>query len=157
MKNVLLFDWGNTLMRDFPNETGKMYLWEKVEAMPNAVNALRELSLSADCYVATNAKDSNKDEIIMALKRVGLDKYIKDVFCYQEIGYAKPSKEYFDAIIKKINIPTKNITMVGDNLKSDIDGAQNSGIKAILYASKEKYPDFSGKRIDDLLMLKKYI
>lgn len=157
VKKILLFDWGDTLMRDFKNEKGKMYLWGKIEAMPNAVNALKELHLLVDCYLATNAKDSNKGEIIKALNMVGLDDYIKDVFCYQEIGYEKPSNQYFQTIIKKLDTSANNIIMVGDNLKSDIEGAHNSGIKGVLFASKDKYPHYSGKRIDNLLLLKNYI
>lgn len=157
MKKILLFDWGNTIMRDFPNETGKMYEWNKVEAMPNAEKALQELTEIADCYIATNAKDSQKEDILKALQRVNLDKYFKDIFCYREIGHSKPSKEYFEAIIENLNVDKDNILMVGDSLESDIQGAQNYGIKAILYDLYDKHRDFNGNRIDDLIMIKELI
>lgn len=157
MKKKLLFDWGDTIMRDFPNETGKMCEWQKVEAMPNAEKALKELSQLTNCYIATNAIDSNKEDIIKALKRVNLHCYFKGIFCYKEIGHLKPSKEYFETIKKKINVNSEDLIIVGDNLDSDIKGAQNSGIDGILYASKEKYPDFTGNRVNDLLMVKKHI
>jgi putative hydrolase of the HAD superfamily len=32
----LLFDWGDTLMRVFPEYVGPMAAWPKVEAMPHA-------------------------------------------------------------------------------------------------------------------------
>jgi len=156
MKKIILFDWGDTLMRDFPNQTGKMYTWQKVEAMPNSINVLKELFLSFDCYVATNAKESNKEDILKALRRVGLDKYFKGIFCYREIGYEKSSEKYFNTIIEKLAVSVTSITMVGDNLKLDIEGAQNAGINAILYDPDGKYPNFSGNKIDDLLMIKKY-
>ena len=153
MKKIFLFDWGNTIMKDFPNETGKMHTWHKVEAMPNAEKMLRELSQLTDCYLATNAKDSDKEDIIKALKRVNLHKYFKDVFCYREIGFSKPSKDYFDAIIEKLKVQKENIVMVGDNLESDIIGAQRSGIDTILFASENKYPDYNGLRVSDLVMI----
>jgi len=130
-----------------------MNTWHKVEAMPNAEKMLRELSQLTDCYLATNAKDSDKKDIIKTLKRVNLHKYFKDIFCCREIGFSKPSKDYFDAIIDKLMVKKENIVMVGDNLESDIYGAQRSGIDTILYAPQNKYPDYDGIRITDLLMI----
>ena len=106
-KKVILFDWGNTIMKDLPSETGVMHNWSKVEAMPNAEEMLKELSQHTDCYLATNAKDSQKEDILKALQRVNLHTYFKDIFCYKEIGFLKPSKEYFDTIFKKLNVDKK--------------------------------------------------
>ena len=75
-----LFDWGDTLMVDFPNEKGPMYLLENVAAVEGAVEVLEKLSKEANCHVATNANDSNKVHIQKALKRVGLNKYIKEIY-----------------------------------------------------------------------------
>jgi len=88
MKKIFLFDWGDTIMQDFPHEIGKMHTWLKVEAMPNADKMLNELSKKADCYLATNARDSSKLDIFKALERVNLHKYFKDIFCYIEIGFS---------------------------------------------------------------------
>lgn len=153
MKKVYLFDWGDTILKDFPDETGKMHTWQKVKAMPNAEQMLRELSKRADCYLATNAKDSNKEDIIKALQRVNLHIYFKDIFCYKEIGFSKPSKEYFDTIVEKLHIQKSEIVMIGDNLEADIKGAQNNGIESILYDYNDDYPDYQGAKIRDLLMI----
>ena len=151
MKKVFLFDWGDTIMKDFPNETGKMHTWQKVEAMPNAEKMLRELSQLADCYLATNAKDSDKEDILKALERVNLQKYFKDIFCYKEIGFSKPSKEYFDTIVEKLKIRKSEIVLVGDNLETDIKGADDYGIDSILYDFKYINIDYHGAKITDLL------
>jgi len=153
MKKVFLFDWGDTILKDFPNETGKMHTWQKVEAMPNAEKMLRELSQLTDCYLATNAKDSNKVDIIKALQRVNLHKYFKDIFCYKEIGFLKPSKEYFDTIVEKLNIEKSEIVMIGDNLENDIKGAESNGIESILYDYNDEYKDYHGAKITDLLTI----
>lgn len=156
MKKCLLFDWGDTIMKDFPKETGKMYTWKIVEAMPNAEIALQELSQHANCYLATNAKDSNKNDIIKALKRVNLHFYFMDIFCYKEIGHLKPSEDYFNAILEKLKVSNKDVIMIGDSLNSDIIGAQNVGIKGILFAPDEKYSNYTGNRINDLRLLKEH-
>ena len=140
-------------MKDFPNETGKMHTWHRVEAMPNAEKMLRELSQLTDCYLATNAKNSDKNDIVKALQRVNLHKYFKDIFCHREIGFLKPSKNYFYSIIQKLNVKKESLIMVGDNLESDIIGARSSGIDTILYDKENKYPDHNGMRITNLLMI----
>lgn len=135
MTSTILFDWGNTLMIDFPDQTGPMYLWKKIEAVLNAETCLSNLSRKYKCYIATNAKNSTKNDIYKALKIVGIDKYIEDVFCYKEIGYEKPSIEFFDQILLKLKKGKEEIVMVGDDYQKDYLGAKNYGIHAILYDS----------------------
>ena len=152
-RKIFLFDWGNTIMKDFPDETGPMFTWQKVEAMPGVDALLQKLSKAADCYIATNAKDSEKENIIKALQRVYVSQYFMDVFCFREIGHSKPSKEYFDYIVDKLKVQKENMVMVGDNLESDILGAQAQGIDSILYASEDKYPEYDGARVSNLLSI----
>jgi FMN phosphatase YigB (HAD superfamily) len=133
MIKAILFDWGNTLMIDFPDQNGPMYLWDKIEAVPNADICLSNLSRDYSCYIATNAKNSTKEDIIKALKIVKIDKYIEDVFCYKEIGFEKPSKEFFDCVIDKLQLKKEEIIMVGDDYQKDYLGARNYGLSAIFY------------------------
>ena len=78
---VYLFDWGDTLMVDFPNASGKMCDWENVKAVTGAKNALNALSRHAKIYVATGAADSTELEIKLAFERVGLSEFISGYFC----------------------------------------------------------------------------
>lgn len=149
-KKVYLFDWGNTLMKDFKNESGPMYLWSEVDIMPKADIVLEKLSKQADCYIATNAKDSNKADIIKALKRVKIDLFFKDIFCYKEIGFPKPSLQYFQEVHNRLDTPKDYISMIGDNLEKDITGALEFGFNAILYDPQNKYTDYHGLKIQDL-------
>ena len=153
MIKAYLFDWGDTIMKDFPDQTGPMYAWDKVESMSHADEMLQLLSAKSDCYLATNAKDSTKDDILKALKRVKLDKYFKDIFCYRELGVAKPSLKYFNLILSKLNLRKEEIVMVGDNIESDIREVQKHGIDAILYDPQDRHKDYRGKRITDLIQL----
>jgi len=152
-KKVYLFDWGDTIMRDFPDEQGAMCNWNKVEMMPNADKMLEILSRKADCYLATNAKDSSKKDIKKALQRVDLYKYFKDIFCFKELGVLKPSEEYFDLILEKLQKKKENVILIGDNLESDIIGVQNIGIDTILYDPEDKYQNYEGKKIANLMMI----
>ncbi len=152
-KKFILFDWGNTIMRDFTDETGVMYKWNKVESMPNAEKILVELSGFADCFIATNAKDSEKSDIVKALQRVELHRYFIDIFCFKELGVAKPAFAYFNAIANCLQASKNEMVMIGDDLIADVEGATNFGIDAVLYDFDNKYQNYNGFKINNLLQL----
>lgn len=129
----ILFDWGNTLMRVFPQFNGPMAEWPRVEAMPYARQTLETLHPEWTIALATNAADSEKNQIYKGLRRVGLSGWIDYVFCTREIGYRKPEAGYFKAILETLQLPPQNIIMIGDNLQKDILAANNFGIRSIWY------------------------
>ncbi|MCD4794804.1 MAG: HAD hydrolase-like protein [Bacteroidales bacterium] len=45
--------------------------------------------------------------------------------------------------------------MVGDDLEKDIQGALEFGFSAILYDPINKYPDYQGKKVSNLMMITK--
>ena len=128
-----LFDWGDTLMVNLPGQQGPMCDWPELMVTRNAVATLSQLSRQAKCHLATNARDSDEIRIRKALARVSLDQLIDRVFCYRSIGYPKPSIEYFDSVAKELSTIAGDMTMVGDDLQTDIIGARQCGLKAIWY------------------------
>jgi len=44
----------------------------------------------------------------------------------------KPNKDFFDLAVQSIGIPPQHLLMVGDDIESDIRGAQNSGLMTML-------------------------
>jgi len=131
--NVYLFDWGDTLMIDFPQNTGKMCEWETVEAIEGARETLAALSQTAKIYIATGAADSTKQEIKAAFERVGLSQYISGYFCKENIGIDKGTAAFLNAIISILAVPVLDITMVGDSFVKDIEPAISVGITPIWF------------------------
>ncbi|MCX2757728.1 HAD family hydrolase [Vibrio sp. Sgm 22] len=131
LTKTVLFDWGNTLMIDFPDAQGKMCDWETVQEVSGARALLAELSQNHQIYVATNAGDSSEDDIIRAFERVGLSKYILGYFCKASIGFSKFDSGFYPAIITKLGVAPQDITMVGDTLDKDIYPALEAGLKAV--------------------------
>jgi len=152
MIKAILFDWGNTLMVDYRDQIGPMYTWSKIDTTKNAKECLKIVSMNTPCFLATNANDSSKDEIYKALNIVGLDKYITDVFCSKEIGFQKPSKEYFKTIINRLNLNPDEIVFVGDDIEKDVYGASNVGIIPIHY-DPHSISDFEGLKLENLINL----
>ncbi|AJR06187.1 HAD family hydrolase [Photobacterium gaetbulicola] len=140
MAKVYLFDWGDTLMVDFPQYQGKMCDWPEVKAVPGAREALHRLSAKYPIYVATNADDSSVDDIKQAFIRAGLAKFISGYFCKVNMGIAKGTPDYFQRIVLALDVEPFEITMVGDTLEKDIQPAMAAGLQAIWYQ-----PDFTLK------------
>jgi FMN phosphatase YigB (HAD superfamily) len=129
--NCILFDWGDTLMRVFPEYDGAMADWPQVEALPGALETLAVLHPSYTLAVATNAQNSDEGEIWRALRRVGLANQLDKVYCFRSIGYLKPSKEFFAYILADLRLSTDAVIMVGDDWESDIVGANRAGLRAV--------------------------
>ena len=132
--DVYFFDWGDTLMVDFPDTPGKMCDWEVVEAVDGAIEALEHLSRKAEIYIATGAAESTETEIKEAFARVGLDKFVTGYFCKANLGVTKGSPGFLPAIVNKLGKPVSCIAMVGDNLDKDIKPAADAGIKPIWFS-----------------------
>jgi len=132
-----LFDWGDTLMVDFPQFTGKMCDWEKVEAVSGAKSTLKKLSKSSKIYIATGASESSEDEIKSAFKKVELDEYITGYFCKANLGIEKGNSEFFQKILEELNLDSSEITMVGDSLSRDIEPALKLGLKVAWFCPKD--------------------
>ena len=130
MINVYLFDWGDTLMVDFPDAVGKMYDWEVVEAVSGAKETLAALSKNAKIYIATGAADSTELEIQQAFERVDLNQFISGYFCKANLGLSKGTPTFLNAILNQLNISAAEVAMVGDNFEKDIKPALSVGIQA---------------------------
>jgi FMN phosphatase YigB (HAD superfamily) len=127
----ILFDWGDTLMRDFREFSGPMSTWPRVEALPNVAEVLAELHPRWILALATNAVDSDDKDIAQALQRADLARFIDRIYCYRSIGHKKPTPQYFSHVLCDLRLGREQVVMVGDDFASDIAGANQSGKRAI--------------------------
>ena len=128
----VLFDWGDTLMIDYPEYSGPMRSWPHVQAVAHARETLGALRAAGWCTaLATNAADSEESDIRAALARVGLDGLIDHAYCSRRVGHSKPSAEFFEFIMRDLGVDAPGLVMVGDSLINDVEGANRSGIHAI--------------------------
>ena len=141
--DLIIFDWGNTVMQDFPEFSGPMVTWPHVKAMPGIHRALRELAPVYRLVLATNAYDSDADQVRAALKRSKLDGYFKLIVTSRELGVTKPDPWFFDNVLIAMNTMPYRAVMVGDNFRTDIVGAKYAGLWAVWYnpAGAESPPD----------------
>jgi putative hydrolase of the HAD superfamily len=129
----LVFDWGDTLMKVFPDQPGLMADWPEVAEVDGIVEALEKLLGRHTLAVATNAVDSNAGQVWKAIRRVGLGEYFKAVFTAREIGHKKPEVGFFRQIERVLGGTTQQMVMVGDQYAVDVLGAKTAGWKAVWY------------------------
>ncbi|MGA3057508.1 MAG: HAD family hydrolase [Candidatus Limnocylindrales bacterium] len=135
----VLFDWGDTLMRDFPEFAGPMATWPRIEVCAHAVEALSALrSMGWLLGVATNAVDSAENDVWAALRRGGLDGLLDRVYCFSNVGFRKPSRDFFEFILRDLGLPRSRIVMVGDDFDGDVVGANAAGIRAVWVAGERE-------------------
>ena len=132
-KYVLVFDWGNTIMKEFPVYDGPMADWPEVAEVDGAVEALEALVGRYSMVVATNASISTAGQVWKALKRVGLGEYFKAVFTWRELGAKKPDPAFFHSIESVVGHPAHEMVMIGDGYSRDVLGAKTAGWRAVWY------------------------
>jgi HAD superfamily hydrolase (TIGR01662 family) len=132
-KGCLLFDWGDTLMRTFPQYAGAMKDWARVEAVRGAAEMLAGLHEEWTLALATNAADSDEEAIRAALRRAELDRWIDRIYCFKKVRARKPEREFFEFILEELDIAPGQAIMIGDDQEADIRGALRSGLKAIWF------------------------
>ena len=72
-------------------------------------------------------------------------------FISSELGFRKPSAEFYLAVVAGLNVAPERILMVGDGLENDVEGALSVGMKAVLIDRKlasNGGEDVSGRQYD---------
>ena len=97
--------------------------------LPGAEEAVDALSKKYRLFLASNGTASvQKGRMTSA----NLYRFFETVFVSQEIGYNKPSLDYFNACFASIaDFDPEKAMIVGDSLSSDIQGGINAGIKTV--------------------------
>ena len=104
--------------------------------MPGAERTLNALEGKYRLFLASNGNSH-----VQRGRLTGADLYrrFEDVFVSQDIGYDKPSPDYFNACFGRIpGFDPAKALMVGDSLTSDILGGINAGIRTCWVNSRGK-------------------
>ncbi len=85
-------------------------------------------------YLATNGLAAVQAGRVAS---AGIEKYFEARFVSEEIGFNKPSLEYFEACFQRIGgFRREEAVIVGDSLTSDIKGGIAAGIKTVWFNPK---------------------
>ncbi len=134
----IMFDWGDTIMKDDPSLDIPMVQWPRVEAIKGAGDVLRALHMERTIVMATSADRSGEAEIRAALRRVDLEAYFDHIFCFKNTGLQKSSRPFYLYILETLKIQPADILMVGDHFEKDVQLANSVGIAAVWLNMKDR-------------------
>ncbi len=101
-----------------------------------AVDICRYLSGKYKLYIITNGVSQIQRSRFSGSE---ITPYIEDFFISEEIGFAKPSWEYFDYVLAHAGSGNREeYLVVGDSLTSDCDGAIAAGIDICRFNPENK-------------------
>lgn len=130
---TVLFDWGDTVMRDHPEITLPMVEWQTVEVIEGVADVLDYLRSSGRHIVlATSASISDESQIRGALARGGLDRFFSRIFCFKNTHLPK-GEAFYRHILSDLGIPASDALMVGDGFEKDVQVANTVGIFAVWF------------------------
>ena len=94
------------------------------------------------------------------LEAIGVTSYIDFIVTSEEAGVEKPHYHFFDICVEKAGVRPEECAFIGDNVKKDIEGAWESGLKGIWYTQEKEPPEhryfptirsFRGIDVDEFL------
>lgn len=141
-----------------PKEANKLYFGKLCETgylLPGADIFLKHLKKCGRIHLITNGTAAAQYGRLHSLK---LDSFFDGVYISDEVGFAKPDKKFFDAVLRQICVDKKHCVVIGDSLTSDILGAKNAEIVSIWYNPALKNadnirPDFIACSYRDVLKM----
>ncbi len=85
--------------------------------------------------ITNGASDLQREKI----KGSGLGKYFNEIVIAGDVGIRKPEPDIFNIVLSRIGTKPDKAIMVGNDIESDIEGAQKIGIKSVwLNRNKEE-------------------
>lgn len=129
-----------------PAELNRYYLsrlGEQGDLLPGAEALCRALAARCTLAIITNGVSSAQRG---RFARSPIQDCISNLFISEDIGFQKPRREFFDAVLHDMGISDPGrAVVVGDTLGSDILGAKNAGLDAVWYNPKGRpaRPDLS--------------
>lgn len=78
------------------------------------------------------------------LRSLGIYDLFDDVLISSDIGFMKPSKQFYTALLKKHSLDPKASVMIGNDWQADAWGAHNNGL-ACMYIHTAQSPDPAGE------------
>jgi putative hydrolase of the HAD superfamily len=115
-------DLNNGYIEISPNQTN---------IFPHAIETLTYLQNQGyNMHIITNGF---KEVQYRKLKNCGFEPFFDVIVCSEEVGVNKPEAAVFHHAMKRANAQISKCVMIGDDLLVDFHGAQNAGMKAILF------------------------
>ncbi|HIH39499.1 TPA: HAD family hydrolase [Candidatus Woesearchaeota archaeon] len=91
------------------------------------------------------------------LAKEGVQSMFNSIVYSYECGLIKPDPAIFQLALKQLGIKPHEAIMIGDSVKSDIEGASALGLQTLLIDHRNKYLNHNGSRVNSLEKVPEYI
>jgi putative hydrolase of the HAD superfamily len=130
------------------------FLPDNNQLFEGAVEVLDYLNPKYNLHIITNGFAEVQERKI---KNSGLGNYFKTITNSEMAGVKKPHRTIFEFALTLAKVQKENAIMIGDCIDSDVRGAINFGMQAILFDEKKVHEVEEIKTINHLLELKKIL
>lgn len=114
------------------------YLTQSHAEVPGALALIQYLAEKYTLCAASNAPHRQQQ---IRLRKAGMLPFFSQVFTSEELGYSKPSREFFDACFARLpSLSKKEVIMIGDSPSADIGGAAKYGLKTCWFQYEKTEP-----------------
>lgn len=141
--------FANELAEKFRAERkSRIYLYEETREVLDALKGKYKLIL-----LTNGSPDLQRTKLSLSPE---LEPYLDDIIISGAFGSGKPNPAIFEYVLEKNALTKEEAIMVGDNLFTDILGANNTGIKSVWInhhktQAKEVIPTYEITRLQDVL------
>ena len=115
--------------------------------------AFRTLTNGAKLIAAAQNRYFKDSDGELSMDAGGFVKALEYASGVEAVVVGKPSKTFFESAIESMGLSKDEVVMVGDDIESDIAGAQDAGVRAILVKTGKYRPsDLEGAIFPDAVI-----
>ena len=123
-----MFDFGHTIMNELRGREIPLHA-RPICLMPGLPDILPRIALKMGIWA--NTKVARETDIRRWLRRAGIGVYFTWVVTSVDAGARKPDRRFFWYALKKCKLGKDELLFVGNQLNSDIQGANTCGIRSV--------------------------
>ena len=112
----------------------------KTHLVEGAIELLQALSGKYGMHIITNGFNEVQYKKI---RLSGLSPFFDNIFTSEDAGFQKPDEGFFNFVFSSNGMKKEGSLVIGDNIRSDIEGAKNYGLDTIFY-NPSGQEDFAG-------------
>ena len=120
-------------LRDLTRELEEVALEEPPDLVQGVEEAIRSLSKSYSLGIISDTGMTPGRVLRPLLAKAGLLRFFSSSLFSDEIGYYKPHPTIFTVALRDLAVLPEEAVHIGDNPKTDVQGAKGVGMKAILF------------------------
>jgi FMN phosphatase YigB (HAD superfamily) len=128
MLSAVMFDFGHTIMDELKG--GEIPLASRpVCLMPGLPEILPHIAFRMGIWA--NTKVAREYDIRVWLRRARINDHFEWVITSVDAGARKPDRRFFSYALKKCKLKKEEVLFVGNQLNTDIRGANDYGIRCV--------------------------